>query len=110
MQVVDGKHFWNPFGSGNVEEFYSIYRDEFEETVDAFLCMHSSAACEIFVPFNKPIILITPVRYDNGRAGEGAWKHWNQVLKKIAENPDNVVGANSKYDVEYMRYVRSRIL
>ena len=102
-QVIDSRSVHQFIGYGDVDEFYATYRDEFQ-TIDAFLCMHAAATCELFVAFKRPIIVIATIRYDNGRVSLTDWKRWNQVLVRIAADPENVIAANNRYDVEYMRY------
>jgi hypothetical protein len=88
-----------------VQQFYEAYRNDVEmQSVDAFVCFHPAAMCELFQPFNKSIIVIASTRYELGRFGAERWTKWNENLVRIASNPANVVGANNKYDLEYIRY------
>ena len=88
-----------------VQRFFEAYRDDVEmKSVDAFVCFHPTAMCELFVPFNKTLIVIASTRYELGRFGVERWTQWNKNLIQIAANPMNVVGANNKYDLEYIRY------
>ncbi|CAH1779013.1 unnamed protein product [Owenia fusiformis] len=86
-------------------EFYEAYKDDPEmEKVDAFVCFHPSSMCEIFMPFNKSIIVIPSTRFEMGRHTKDRWNAWNLNLKRISEQPQNTVGANNQYDLEYVRY------
>jgi hypothetical protein len=85
--------------------FYHYYRNQFEmNMVDAFVCFHPTSMCELYMPFNRSIIVIASTRYELGRFEPYQWKQWNDNLKAIAENPKNVIAANNLYDAEYIRY------
>lgn len=46
------------------KEFYDSYRvDPIMKSVDAFLCTHAASMCELFMPFQKPMIVIASTRY-----------------------------------------------
>ena len=72
-------------------------------SVDAFVCLHPAATCELFLPFNRTIIIATTIRYDNGRVAVSDWKRWNDRLAHIAADGRNVIAANNQYDVQYMQ-------
>jgi len=85
--------------------FYDAYKNNAElQTVDAFVCFHPASMCELFMPFNKTLVVIASTRYELGRFGTDRWKKWNSNLERIAATPPNVVGANNLYDVEYIKY------
>ena len=45
------------------KEFYAAYADDPEMAkVDAFLCNHACGMCELFMPFNKSLIVIASTR------------------------------------------------
>jgi len=88
-----------------IPKFYSAYENDAElQSVDAFVCFHPSSMCELFMPFNKTLIVIASTRYELGRFGADRWTRWNDNLVKIAKKPTNVVGGNNRYDVEYIKY------
>lgn len=72
--------------------------------MDAFVCLHPAATCELFMPFNRTIIVLTTTRYDNGRKSVGDWRRWNDRLAHIAADDRNIIAANNQYDAQYMRY------
>jgi hypothetical protein len=44
-------------------EFFEAYKDDPEmQRVDAFLCNHACSMCELFMPFNKSLIVIASTR------------------------------------------------
>jgi hypothetical protein len=70
------------------QRFYQAYKDDPEmNNVDAFMCFHPTAMCEVFMPFNRPIVIIAPTRYEMGRFSKEEWLKWNNNLKVIALNP-----------------------
>ena len=88
-----------------IPQFYQAYKDDPEmATVDAFVCFHPSSMCELFMPFNKSILVIASTRYEMGRMPPDRWKEWNKNLLKISQDPKNVVAANNLYDAEYIKY------
>ncbi|CAF1339882.1 unnamed protein product [Didymodactylos carnosus] len=74
------------------------------QMVDAFVCFHPASMCELYMPFNKSLLVIASTRYELARLESYKWQKWNENLKMIARNPQNVVGANNLYDAEYIRY------
>jgi hypothetical protein len=81
------------------KEFYDFYRqnDEFM-SADMVLCTHAISMCELFMPFNKPLILIASTRYEIGRHDEKSWLRWNTNLELISAKWYNSIAANNKYD------------
>lgn len=85
--------------------FYRRYREDAEFlSVDAFVCTHATSLCEVFMPFDKPMILIASTRYEIGRHDERRWRQWNENLVRIAGKNFNVIAANNLYDLEYVKY------
>jgi len=104
--VIDGRSIHQFIGYNDVQEFYSVYGGQADwQSVDAFVCLHPAATCELFQPFNRTIIIVTTTRYDAGRRSVGDWRRWNDRLTRLAANERNVVAANNQYDVDYMRSV-----
>lgn len=88
-----------------IPQFYSAYKNDVElQSVDAFVCFHPASMCELFMPFNKTLIVIASTRYELGRFGADRWTRWNSNLVQIANIPTNVVGGNNRYDVEYIKH------
>jgi len=109
--VIDGRSIHQFIGYNDVEEFYAVYGGEAEwQSVDAFVCLHPAATCELFLPFNRTIIIVTTIRYDNGRVAVRDWRRWNDRLARIAADDRSVVAANNQYDVEYMRSALRRFI
>ena len=107
-QVVHHEGVHTSLGDNRIKNFHRVYGSKSEwQSVDAFVCLHPAATCELFVPFNRSIIIVTTTRYDAGRRSIGDWRRWNDQLARIAADNRNVVAANNQYDVQYMRSVTS---
>ena len=93
-------------------QFYATYRsDPVLRSVDAFVCTHASSLCELFMPFQRPLIVIASTRYEIGRHDLASWTRWNGNLVRIASSPFNTVAANNRYDqVSYVWYCSSVML
>jgi len=86
-------------------KFYEFYKDQIEmNVVDAFVCFHPAAMCELYMPFNRSIIVIASTRYELSRFKPEQWTKLNENLKKISQDPKNVIAANNLYDAEYIHY------
>jgi hypothetical protein len=86
--------------------FYQAYREnyDFMNNVDAFVCTHAASLCEVFMSFGKPMVIVVSTRFEIGRYTNRRWQEWNRNIEAIAEVPGNVIAANNRYDVEYLRY------
>eukprot|EP00040_Diaphanoeca_grandis_P004279 m.27877 g.27877 ORF g.27877 m.27877 type:complete len:960 (+) comp15826_c0_seq2:152-3031(+) len=100
--------------------FYNEFKDTEEfQRVDGFLCSHPVANCELFLKFNKPVIVFATTRLEFGRhdkfidwrapdwtqvEGERRWRQWIETLIKISKDPKSTIAANSMYDVKYIEY------
>jgi hypothetical protein len=57
------------------KQFYNYYRNDEEfESVDAVLCQHAASLAELYMPFNRTLIVIASCRYELGR-GEEAYMY-----------------------------------
>jgi len=100
--------------------FFEAYKHDPEfARVDAFLCTHPTANCELFMPFNKSIIINAAARIEFGRYDDNIswrrdrltsrsfeqWLQWVKNLRLIAARPENVIMANNLYDVAYIKHM-----
>ncbi len=70
------------------KKFYEVYKNDSEiNQVDAFICFHPAGMCELFMPFNRTLIVIASTRYELGRFGQEDWNNLNKNLQIIASNP-----------------------
>lgn len=83
--------------------FFGATRSSFAH-VDAFVCFHPPALCELFMPFNKSVLVLASVNLELARENPPRWRAWLRNLRAIAADRRNVVAANNRYDVEYIRH------
>ncbi|UJR36827.1 hypothetical protein I4U23_029540 [Adineta vaga] len=104
LRVLTQQNAVNP-SEELASKFYDFYKDQPEmNLVDAFVCFHPVGMCELYMPFNRTIIIIASTRYELWRFDPTRWTKLNDNLKKIAQDPKNIIAANNLYDVEYIRY------
>ena len=98
--------------------YYSYWNDLEMQRVDAVICSHPVANCELYMPLNKTIIIYATTRVEFGRndehiewrkgkigfANKYRWREWISNLIKIGKNPRNIIAANNLYDVNYIKY------
>ncbi|CAF0921036.1 unnamed protein product [Adineta ricciae] len=104
LRILTRKNAENP-SKELAMQFYEFYKDQLEmNLVDAFVCFHPVGMCELYMPFNRTIIIIASTRYELWRFDPSSWMKLNENLKQIAQYPKNIIAANNLYDVEYIRY------
>ncbi|CAF0786262.1 unnamed protein product [Adineta steineri] len=87
------------------KQFYEVYKNDSEmNQVNIFMCFHPVGMCELFMPFNRTMIIIASTRYELGRHEKEEWENLNNNLRIIASNPRNIIAGNNLYDAEYIRY------
>jgi len=101
-------------------DFFEAYKADPEMArVDLFICSHPVANCELYMPFNRSIILYPTTRLEFGRNDDNIawrerfmdkkhnpirWRQWLSNVHAIASNPRNVLAANNIYDALYTTY------
>lgn len=94
-------------------QFWVAYRDDPEmHPVDMFFCAHGVAACEIYLPFGKPMFIQVTTRYEIGRHSVHEWTSFNKLLlflfrdwpRATSGGPRHVLTANNLYDKHYVQY------
>eukprot|EP00823_Brevimastigomonas_motovehiculus_P006251 TRINITY_DN50_c0_g2_i1.p1 TRINITY_DN50_c0_g2~~TRINITY_DN50_c0_g2_i1.p1 ORF type:complete len:987 (-),score=233.87 TRINITY_DN50_c0_g2_i1:373-3333(-) len=105
-------------------EFFNAYKDDPEfQRVDFFICSHPVANCELYMPFNRPLIIYPTTRLEFGRNDDNIdwrqpymqdmnqaairWKEWVLNVRAIAQrkNPPSIIAANNLYDLYYIKYM-----
>jgi len=88
-----------------IRQFYKSYRDDPAMlSVTAFLCTLPVSMCEAFVPFNKSLVIVASIRYEQGRGEPERWQALNSLLATVASNKRSVLAANNLYDAKYIEY------
>lgn len=98
--------------------FHAYKNDPALQRADLIICSYPAANCELYMPFNRSMLVYVTTRLEFGRHDElvpwrikhmrrssvGQWDLWVSNLKRIAARPGNVVAASNAYDVEYIKY------
>jgi len=71
---------------------------------DAFVCSFPAAMCQLWLPFNKSVVFLPAHRYNLGRCSVEAWMRLNKDVVALSQSDRNLVGALSRYDLEYLKY------
>lgn len=99
-------------------KFFDAYKNDEEfGQVDYVICSHPAANCELYLAFNKSMIIYNTQRIEFGRDDEfvwwrqpflgnrtARWNHWVSNLRRMSQNPMHLIAANNRYDVNHMRY------
>ena len=90
-----------------IKDNYEFYKDDKRiASTDAFMCMFPASMCEMWMPFNKTLILMPAHRYNLGRCTKEQWDRLNEHLNSLISmnSPKHVISAESFYDQEYLRH------
>ena len=71
---------------------------------DGVVCSHPAALCELWLPFNKSILLIVTANLELARENAERWKAWLQTVVALARSDRAVVAANNRYDQAYVEH------
>merc|ERR1719171_2201637 len=71
---------------------------------DGVVCSHPAALCEVWLPFNKSILLIVTANLELARENAERWKAWLQTVVAFSSAPRVVVAANNRYDQAYVEH------
>jgi len=109
----------DPCPSTMRRKFFEAYQhDRKMQRVDGYICSHPAANCELFIPFNKSIIIHATTRLEFGRNDDVVdwrrpymsersperWKEWVANLQKIGSDSRNTIAANNFFDANYIKY------
>ena len=61
------------------------------------VCSHPAALCEVWLPFNKSLLLLVTTNLELARENPERWESWLRTLVAIAAAPRTVVAANNRY-------------
>ena len=90
-----------------IKDNYDFYKDDKHiASTDAFMCMFPASMCELWMPFNKTLILMPAHRYNLGRCTKEQWDRLDEHLNSLISmnSPKHVISAESFYDQEYLRH------
>lgn len=72
--------------------------------VDGVVCSHPAALCEVWLPFNKSILLIVTANLELARENHQRWQEWLETIVALSKSPRSVVAANNRYDQAYVEH------
>ena len=91
-----------------VQELFEYYKDDDDILqVDAFYCQFPPAMCELFLPFNRTIIINASHRLFLGRCSQTDSQRFVEHLRKMSSGvlgTRHFITANNVYDSEYTKY------
>ncbi|KAK2144348.1 hypothetical protein LSH36_766g03157 [Paralvinella palmiformis] len=88
-----------------IREFFAAYHNNSDiKQVTTFVCTLPISMCEAFLPFNKSLLIIATLRYEQTKQSAQQWLQFNELLIKISQGVTNVIAANNLYDVKYLEY------
>ena len=88
-----------------IDQFYDYYKNDLVmNTVTTFVCTLPVAMCEAFVKFNRSMLVIATIRYEQARPEVQKWHALNQMLLNINKHPKSLIAANNLYDSKYIEY------
>ena len=93
----------------NKEVFDKIYNDPRASVdiarADAFIIGPTVPYIELYMRYNKSVILVTSLRYNYAVDFDTTrWVQLNKMLQELLKSPKHVIGANNLYDLEFLHY------
>ena len=109
-KVLNNTNVLFSLSKGLIEQFVRHYSNDSDFIrADALLLCHSATLLDIFVKFHVPVIFVSSLRYDTTVADDlKGWKRLTMHIESLVDNSHNIVGANNKYDAEYIKYFTGR--
>ena len=72
---------------------------------DAFIIGPTVPYIELYMRYNKSIILVTSLRYNYAvDFDQTKWLQLNKLLQELLKSRKHVIGANNLYDLEFLHY------
>lgn len=109
----------DPHPNNTRKRLYEHYGEDARfASSDVVFCSHPAANCEIYLPFDKSILVYLSTRLEFGRHDEyvwwrrpligpdarDRWRDWVRDVQTIARSKSNLIAANNLYDVKYTEY------
>ena len=84
--------------------FEALRGSEMMQSTDSVVCSHPAALCEVWLPFNKSILLIVTANLELARENPMRWREWLQTIVAMSKAPRAVLAANNRYDQAYVEH------
>ena len=99
---------WPNINQSMCDAFYDRYKNELAQ-YDAFIVTYPPSFSMLFEKWNKPIIIVAPIRYELPFSNKPAeWEKFNEFIRRMTDSGKLILAANSKYDAEYGKYFTDR--
>ena len=101
-----------PISANTIKRFLDAYSNDCDfQRSDAFLNSWSAPLFDVFVEVKRPVIYIASMRLDTAIEGDpNGWNRMSRRIQRLVDNPENIFGANNKYDFEYIKYFTGRTI
>jgi hypothetical protein len=101
---VINENNWTDLSQEKCDRFYERYKDELEQ-YDGFIVTYPPAFAKLYERFNKPIIIVIPIRYEMPYyPSPEAWKEFDEYLRKGVANNKIFLIANNRGDQIYLKH------
>jgi hypothetical protein len=99
---------WSFINQEMCDRFYNRYKEELS-CYDAFLVTYPPSFSLLFEKWEKPIIIVAPIRYElpfSNRKDD--WLKFNEFIKNGVDSGKIKLVGNNKFDCEYGKYFTDR--
>ena len=97
--ITDGN--WSKIDEQMCNNFYETHKDELD-IYDAFIVAYPTAFLKLYERFNKPIIVVIPIRYDFPLHKDVERLAW--LEDSLKNNKNLILIANNEFDVHYCKH------
>jgi hypothetical protein len=99
---------WHNINQEMCDKFYERYKDELSQ-YDAFLVTYAPVFAMLFEKWQKPIIIVAPIRYEVPYTLQPElWEKFNQFIRRGVDEGWLHLIANNKFDAVYGEYFTDR--
>ena len=89
----------------NVRDVFEYYKNDTDLfDTDAFICQFPVSMCELFIPFNRSIIMVASHRLFLGRCSLSQALKLVQHVQDLSQSSKHFILASNLYDSEYINF------
>jgi len=92
---------WAKINEAMCDNFYKTHKNELDK-YDAFIVAYPTVFLKLYEKFNKPIIVVVPIRYDFPLHNDLQRLLW--LEDSLKNNKNLILIANNEFDVHYCRH------
>jgi len=101
--INDGN--WSKIDQKMCDDFYKHHKNELDK-YDAFIVAYPTAFLKLYEKFNKPIIVVIPIRYDFPLHNDPSRLLW--LEESLNNNKNLILIANNEFDIHYSKLFFNR--